>query len=58
MSLLRGTKQYVRYWLPRLTMKYIHQMDVISVYVQDEPHDKIYMEQREMLIQNKQKESL
>jgi len=37
---------------------YVHQMDVISAYVQGELHNKIYMEQPEMLIQNKQKDKV
>jgi len=37
---------------------YVHQMDVISTHVQGELHDEIYMEQPEMLVQNKQKDKV
>jgi len=54
---LRDMKRYKRYWSVSDEM-YIHQMDIISAYVQDELHDEIYMEQPEMLVQNKQKDKV
>jgi len=37
---------------------YLHQMDVISAYIQGELHEEIYMERPEMLVQNKQKDKV
>jgi len=34
------------------------QIDVISAYVQGKLHDEIYMEQREILVQNKHKDKV
>jgi len=39
-------------------MRYMSQMDVISAYVQGKLYDEIYMEQPEMLVQNKQKDKI